>query len=429
MVPLQTVPNIDWTMIIAVECVEEGCDNVITPRGMLLLDKIDKLILNDPLWSKVCLFHGADNQTCAMDPDPENPVVSVAHPLLLFKVAFGDDVESYTQYGIDFALFGASQAPEYFNFILPLFSSDFTIRNRKAKKLRIMIQCAGPIDVEGTRYSTMRDRGEQQEFFIANWQVDLNDKIIELMADFPEFKAHSFGRAYVYRQFYKQLLWDVLWGFLATAVVYCYVLLHVKSVFVANSSMSMILFSFPITLVIYRLVMRVTNLSSLHLMIVFVILGISADNIFVTWDAWKQSDSYPQFTGNLNKRMAYTIRRAYKAILATSSTTAFAFLSNGFSSLMPVSAFGYFAAVVVPVNYILIVFYFPAFIILYETKVQRYESAVIECLCKSIKCIYCRQGYKKCKRMLRDKKRRRSKKKAHEEEAEDSKMRDSQPDS
>jgi len=48
-------------MIIAVECVEEGCDNVITPRGMLLLDKIDKLILNDPLWSKVCLFHGADN--------------------------------------------------------------------------------------------------------------------------------------------------------------------------------------------------------------------------------------------------------------------------------------------------------------------------------------------------------------------------------
>ena len=55
----------------------------------------------------------------------------------------------------------------------------------------------------------------------------------------------------------------------------------------------MILFSFPITLVIYKLFMRVTNLSSLHLMILFVILGISADNIFVTWDAWQQSDSYP----------------------------------------------------------------------------------------------------------------------------------------
>lgn len=89
------------------------------------------------------------------------------------------------------------------------------------------------------------------------------------------------------------MLWDVLWGGLATAVVYSYVAFHVKSIFIANSSMSMILFSFPITLVIYRLMMRVGNLSSLHLMIVFVILGISADNIFVTWDAWCQSNTYP----------------------------------------------------------------------------------------------------------------------------------------
>ena len=53
--------------------------------------------------------------------------------------------------------------------------------------------------------------------------------------------------------------------------------------------------------------------------------------------------------------MAYTFRRAYKALLATNSTTALAFLSNGFSSLMPVSAFGYFAFVIIPVNYVLII--------------------------------------------------------------------------
>lgn len=57
--------------------------------------------------------------------------------------------------------------------------------------------------------------------------------------------------------------------------------------------MSMIVFSFPITLVIYRNIMMVTNVSALHLMVVFVVLGISADNIFVLWDAWRQSDTYP----------------------------------------------------------------------------------------------------------------------------------------
>lgn len=57
--------------------------------------------------------------------------------------------------------------------------------------------------------------------------------------------------------------------------------------------MSMIVFSFPITLVLYRNVMMVTNVSALHLMVVFVVLGISADNIFVLWDAWRQSDTFP----------------------------------------------------------------------------------------------------------------------------------------
>ena len=109
-------------------------------------------------------------------------------------------------------------------------------------------------------------------------------------------------------------------------------------------------------------------------MIVFVVLGISADNIFVIWDAWCQSESYEELQGNQRKRLAYTFRRAYKAILATSSTTAFAFLSNGFSSLMPISAFGYFAFVIVPVNYVLIVFYFPCYLVIYENYVKEYEK-------------------------------------------------------
>lgn len=157
---LQTVPKLDWALIIAVECVEEDCDNVITPRGMLFLDRIDKLIREDKDWAKVCLVHSATNSTCAFDPNPENPVISIAHPLTLFKIAYGDDVESYTQFGIDFALFGASLKEEYFNFMLPLFSTDFNITHKKAKMFRIIVQCAGPIELDGVRFNTMRDRSE-----------------------------------------------------------------------------------------------------------------------------------------------------------------------------------------------------------------------------------------------------------------------------
>jgi predicted RND superfamily exporter protein len=117
--------------------------------------------------------------------------------------------------------------------------------------------------------------------------------------------------------------------------------------------MLLILISFPVALVIYKLIFRISNLSSLHLMIVFVVLGVAVDNIFVIWDAWTQSEQIKCIKNDQKKRMAYTFRRAAHSISATSSTTAFAFLSNGFSSLMPLSAFGYFCFVVVPVNFAL----------------------------------------------------------------------------
>mmetsp|Transcript_40660 Transcript_40660/g.62000 ORF Transcript_40660/g.62000 Transcript_40660/m.62000 type:complete len:152 (+) Transcript_40660:1800-2255(+) len=140
----------------------------------------------------------------------------------------------------------------------------------------------------------------------------------------------------------------------------------------------MILISIPVTLVTYRHILKIENVSSLHLVIMFLVLGISADNIFVLWDAWTQSKSFPQFRDSYHSRMAYTFRRAYKSLLATSSTTALAFLSNGFSALMPLSAFGYFAFLIIPVNYVLMVFYFPAYIIIYEKYAKEIEHTVLK---------------------------------------------------
>lgn len=68
--------------------------------------------------------------------------------------------------------------------------------------------------------------------------------------------------------------------------------------------------------------------------------------------------------------MAVTFRRASKAMLATSSTTSAAFLATGFSSIMPISSFGIYAAILVPINYILVITFFPALLIIYEKKLK-----------------------------------------------------------
>ena len=77
----------------------------------------------------------------------------------------------------------------------------------------------------------------------------------------------------------------------------------------------------------------------MHLLIIFLVLGISADDIFVFVDAWRQSERVDQSIvkhDDIHARMAYTFRRAFRTMAFTSSTTAVAFFASYFSPLMPI---------------------------------------------------------------------------------------------
>ena len=104
---------------------------------------------------------------------------------------------------------------------------------------------------------------------------------------------------------------------------------------------------------IYSGALGITYFSTLHVMVIFIVLGISADDIFVIVDAWRQSEFIQEFEGNYRKRMSFSFKRSAIAIAVTSSTTCVAFLANSFSSIMPIQAFGIYAGIIVPVNYFL----------------------------------------------------------------------------
>ena len=72
------------------------------------------------------------------------------------------------------------------------------------------------------------------------------------------------------------------------------------------------------------------------------------------------------FKDDLERRMAYSFRRAARAMAVTSSTTSVAFMANIASPMLPVRAFGIFAGVIVPVNYLLVVMMFPPATIIYD---------------------------------------------------------------
>ena len=156
------------------------------------------------------------------------------------------------------------------------------------------------------------------------------------------------------------------WSIFAVLFVLVYIWFHLKSFFMAVSGLLVILLSFPVTQLIYKGILRVDMFSSLNQLVIFIILGIAADNIFVFCDAWRQSEMIPIMKDDMHRRMAYAFKRAAKAIAVTSSTTSVAFAANGASPIIPIRAFGIYASIIVLVNYLMVIMVMPSVQMIYE---------------------------------------------------------------
>jgi len=80
---------------------------------------------------------------------------------------------------------------------------------------------------------------------------------------------------------------DQLWATLSVLFVFCYMVYHLDSKFLALISISIILLSFPLTIIICKGVFRISYFGLLNGIAIFIVLGIAADNVFVFYDAWR----------------------------------------------------------------------------------------------------------------------------------------------
>ena len=142
-------------------------------------------------------------------------------------------------------------------------------------------------------------------------------------------------------------------------VIWLYVMFHLRSPFLSTVAMLNVAFSVPISLVLYKLVFRIEYFMISHILVVILAIGIGADNTFIFNDYWNSTLEINALKDDYVKRLSYTFRKATTAIVASSITNLFAYFSTSLSSILPIKAFGIFAAICVPMNYILIIFILP----------------------------------------------------------------------
>ena len=165
-----------------------------------------------------------------------------------------------------------------------------------------------------------------------------------------------------------EVLGDMLLAVGSLCFIFGYMWFQTESFWVTGFAILSIIFSFFSTNFVYRIVFDYRYIGQFHLISVFIILGVGADNIFVFFNNWKATGRHEY--KSLAHRMSDCYRRSATAMFFTSLTTMVAFLANGTSPLLPIGSFGVFSGILVGVNYISVIVFFPTVVIMYHYRFE-----------------------------------------------------------
>jgi predicted RND superfamily exporter protein len=167
----------------------------------------------------------------------------------------------------------------------------------------------------------------------------------------PTLRVYWFSFFILQNEFVRMLASDLFFAIFSILFVVFWLRIHTGSSMMALSGIFMIVMSLPFTILIYKKIFNIPYYSEIHSLVLFIVLGVGADDIFVLNDSWKLTKhSYPEDITNgrnretIHRRLLKCYRHTMSTVFNTSFTTSMAFIATGLSPLMPIATFGWFAA-------------------------------------------------------------------------------------
>ncbi len=105
--------------------------------------------------------------------------------------------------------------------------------------------------------------------------------------------------------------------------------------------------------------------TQVNILAIYLALGIGADSVFVMVDCWNQARLDPSIRTTLG-RLRFSLDRTVKACFNTTVTTVASFAATSLTPVMPIHCFAVFAAMVLTVDYIFMIFFAPTVMMLYH---------------------------------------------------------------
>jgi hypothetical protein len=168
--------------------------------------------------------------------------------------------------------------------------------------------------------------------------------------------------------------------------VFIWLRINTGSWFLASVGFFEIFFSIPVSWFIFTVVFQIKYFATLNSLAIFIVAAIGADDIFIFMDAYKQSKYRdPKNLVDLETRMSWVYRRTGTAMGITSATTCAAFLCTLITPLTSIQSFGVFAAVVIFIDYVLVMSLFCTAVVIYHDRYEDRSRCGCCCPCDAIK--------------------------------------------
>ncbi|KAG7508766.1 dispatched-like 1 [Solea senegalensis] len=165
--------------------------------------------------------------------------------------------------------------------------------------------------------------------------------------------------------FQDYLLTDTVYPAIAIVIVLLVMCVYTRSIFITLMTIIAIISSLIVSYFLYRMVFNFEFFPFMNLTALIILVGIGADDAFVLCDVWNYT-KFDKPNAELSETVSVTLQHAALSMFVTSFTTAAAFYANYVSNITAIRCFGIYAGTAILVNFILMVTWLPAVVVLHE---------------------------------------------------------------
>ncbi|KAL7540180.1 hypothetical protein ACHAXR_009933 [Thalassiosira sp. AJA248-18] len=264
------------------------------------------------------------------------------------------------------------------------FDNGFSTSNPVSQYSRGIVYWGGPLS-DVTNNTSDEENEEVEDTEDDQRKEFIKEHYLEEMEYQSEGKTHPTINSYYFMTaiigdvILKIVTKDAMLALFSFAFIFFWLRVNVQSWFLAFVGLFEIFFAIPVAWFIFSVIFQIKYFATLNTLALFIVAAIGADDIFIFIDAYKQSQYHLDVLVDLETRMSWVYRRTGTAMAITSATTCAAFLCTLITPLTSIQSFGIFAAVVIFIDYVLVMTLFCTAVVIYH---NRYEnSAPFGCCC------------------------------------------------